>query len=84
MTGAPDANGTGVCALCGGRLATGVASVPFVRSERVIVVRAVPAQICGSCREPYFDGPTLDRVLALVERLDASGAEVSVMSFRAA
>ena len=84
MTGAQDAGVSGRCAFCGGGLARGTANVPFSRGERVFVVKGVPAEVCGDCGEPYLDGPTLDRVLAIFKQLEAADAEVSVARYRAA
>jgi YgiT-type zinc finger domain-containing protein len=74
----------GICALCGGRLDAGTTSLPFATEARTLVVKGVPALVCGDCEEAYLDGPILDEVLALVRQQDTLHAEVSVVRFRAA
>jgi YgiT-type zinc finger domain-containing protein len=73
-----------ICAVCGGSLADGIATLPFVRDERVVVVRGVPAEICGDCGEAYLAGEVVDGVQKIVDDLDALDAEVSVARYRAA
>lgn len=62
----------------------GVATIPFIIEERVITIRAVPAEICGDCGEANVDGRVVDQVESIVRELRALGAEVSVARFRAA
>ncbi|MBI4706072.1 MAG: type II toxin-antitoxin system MqsA family antitoxin [Deltaproteobacteria bacterium] len=83
MTGRPDAE-CGTCALCAGSTSRGSATIPFVIEERVITIRAIPAEICGDCGEAYMTSNVADAVQQLVERLRALEAEVSVARFRAA
>lgn len=72
------------CAVCGGSLGAGEATIPFVRGDHVITVRGIPAQICGDCGEAYMTGAVVDDVEKLVGALEALDAEVSVAHYRAA
>jgi YgiT-type zinc finger domain-containing protein len=72
------------CALCGGRLAPGLATIPFIRGERVITLKGLPAEVCGDCDEAYLAGDVVDRVQAIVEELEGLDAEVLVARYRAA
>jgi len=74
----------GVCAVCGGSLAPGKTTVPFVRGERVLTIRDIPADICGDCGEAYLSSETVDRVQSQVARLEALDAEVSIARYHAA
>lgn len=74
----------GRCALCGGSLYEGTATLPFVRGERVITIRDVPAEVCAECGEPYMSGAVADSVQELVNKLEALDSEVSVARFHAA
>lgn len=79
MTG-EHANST--CPTCGGRLHTGVATIPFLLSEtQVIVIKGVPAETCGDCHEPFLSSKVTDDVMALLQQLKTLGSEVSVVSF---
>ena len=74
----------GTCARCGGSLDQGMTTIPFVRGDRVITIRDVPAEVCGDCGEGYLSGPVTDAVQELVAKLEALNAEVSVARYCAA
>ena len=82
MTG--ELEGGSLCPLCGGRLRPGVATIPFVLGETVIVVKSVPAEICGNCHEPFTTGRVTDEIMALLRQLRTVNAEVSVVHYPAA
>lgn len=69
------------CLLCGGRMKRGVATIPFILSNTVIVVKDVPAEICSSCNEPYITGKVTDRITGLLNQLRSLPAEVSILSY---
>ena len=69
------------CPLCGGRMKRGVATIPFILSNTVIVVKDVPAEICPSCHEPYMTGKVTDRITVLLNRLRSLPTEVSIVSY---
>lgn len=79
MTGELERNSR--CPLCGGRLRPGVAIVPFVLPDAVVLIRDVPAEICHSCHEPYMTGKVTDRITTLLNQLRAFHAEVSIISY---
>lgn len=69
------------CPLCGGRMKWGVATIPFILRNTVIVIKDVPAEICSSCHEPYMTGKVTDRITVLLNRLRSLPAEVSIVSY---
>ncbi len=69
------------CPVCGGRMSTGLATVPFVLAETVIVIKHVPAEICQNCHEPFIAGKVTDRVTDLLNQLRTLQTEVSIVSF---
>ncbi|ETW92664.1 MAG: hypothetical protein ETSY1_42665 [Candidatus Entotheonella factor] len=79
MTGELENN---ICPTCGGPLHAGVATIPFLLSEeQVIVIKGVPSEICGNCREPFMNGKVTDHIMTLLNQLNMLGSEVSVVSF---
>lgn len=73
------------CAICGqGETAAGFATATFTRDATTVVVKRVPAEICGVCGEEYFDEDVMRRLLALAEEAARSGVEVDVRHFVAA
>jgi YgiT-type zinc finger domain-containing protein len=69
------------CPLCGGRLKTGLATIPFLFEQRVVLVKGVPAEICGSCHEPFTAGQVTDQIVDLLNQFRATRAEVSITSY---
>ncbi len=69
------------CPLCGGRMKRGVATIPFILSNTVIVVKDVAAEICSSCHESYMTGKVTDRITGLLNQLRSLPAEVSIASY---
>lgn len=70
-----------ICPLCGGRLESGVANIPFILEDTIVVVKNTPALICTDCYEPYLDGPVTDQVMSLLTQLQTLRSEVSVISY---
>ena len=82
MTGADANRKSQICPSCGGLLADGKATIPFVTSKNiVIVVKDVPAEICLDCHEPFVRGRATDQVLALLKHLRSLKSEVSVVTY---
>lgn len=69
------------CPLCGGRLETGRATIPFLFAESAVVVKGVPAEICQSCHEPFVAGAETDTIVAMLNQLRPLRPEVSVVSY---
>jgi YgiT-type zinc finger domain-containing protein len=68
------------CPLCGGELKRGVAAIPYLLPDAVIVVKDVPAEICSSCNEPFTSGSVTDHIVAMLSTACALKAEVLVFS----
>jgi YgiT-type zinc finger domain-containing protein len=64
-------------------MVTGEATIPYVMKDgSVVVIKNVPAEICGDCREPFTSGKVTDHLVMLVEQLKELHSEVSVISYR--
>jgi YgiT-type zinc finger domain-containing protein len=70
--------------MCGGALGRGKADIPFSLRGGVLLVKGVPAEICGDCGEPFIEGPVIDRVGKIIGQFERLDAEVSVVRYRAA
>ena len=70
-----------LCPLCGGRLQVGLATIPFVLPEMVVLIKAVPAEVCRSCHEPYMIGRVTDKVLHLLHQARTLPTEVSILTY---
>jgi len=70
------------CPTCGGTLEAGEATIPYVlEGGSVVVVRNVPAEICGDCREAYTSGAVTDQIVFMLQRLKGLHSEVSVLAY---
>ncbi|MBM4343054.1 MAG: type II toxin-antitoxin system MqsA family antitoxin [Deltaproteobacteria bacterium] len=72
--------GPGHCPLCGGDRTPGRVTFSADHGGGVVVIRQVPASVCGQCGEEWID----DAVAAELERRSADarkrGAQVEVLS----
>ncbi len=68
MTGKQEKK-NGRCGICGGRMEWDEnATIPFVFGRTVVIVREVPAEVCGSCGEAFMSGDVTDLVMDSVEK----------------
>lgn len=73
------------CPLCRqGELRPGVSDEAMINDGVTLVVKDVPADICGTCGEVYFDEAVTQRLLDLAREAAAAGVEVDVRKFVAA
>ncbi|HLA27743.1 MAG TPA: type II toxin-antitoxin system MqsA family antitoxin [Syntrophales bacterium] len=84
MTGKGKKNNIRRCPLCEGTMEEGIATLPFLIAEKVIVVKNVPAEICSNCGEPYMKSQVVSAIEELLDRLDDLQSEVSIVYYKAA
>ncbi len=78
MIGEPE---NSICPVCGGTLQRGLATIPFIFENTIVIVKEVPAEICADCRESFMAGNVTDQVVDLLNKLKALPSEVSVVNF---
>jgi len=83
MTGKEEKN-KARCPLCGGKMSDGTTAAPFFIDERVIVIKDVPAEVCGDCGEAYMKSIVVGRIESLLDRLEDLHSEVSIVHYEAA
>ena len=72
------------CAICKhGKTAAGVVTVSLQRGETTIILKGVPADVCGNCGEYYLSEDVTRRVMERAEAAVTSGAEVEILRFAA-
>lgn len=73
------------CVVCKtGEVGLGTTTLTVERGGMTLVIKSVPARVCGSCSEAYLDEATTKRVEAIVDRLERSGVQVAVQDYAAA
>ena len=70
------------CVVCKqGNTRKGLATIRLQRAGATFVVNDVPAEICASCGEEYFDAKVTAEVLHSTEKLALAGTQGSVRRF---
>ena len=73
------------CVICKhGELRPGPATVTLTKDALTLVVKVVPALVCGSCGEEYVDEATTAQLLATAQEAAHAGVEVDVRTYTAA
>ena len=72
------------CVICRqGETALGTATVTLQRSESVIIIKGVPAQVCADCGEYYLDEDVAAKVYAQAEDSVRRHAELEILHYAA-
>jgi YgiT-type zinc finger domain-containing protein len=72
------------CPICRqGETAPGRVTVTLERGETVVVIRDVPAEVCGSCGEYCLGAAVAEKVLASADDAVKRGAAVEIVKFAA-
>ena len=73
------------CVVCKtGEIHPGTTTLTVERGAMTLVIKGIPARLCNSCSEAYFDEATTKRIEAIVERLEQSGVQVAGQDYAAA
>ena len=76
------AMGTQCLACNSGTLERGTTTATFESEGTTVVIRNVPADVCGSCGEGYYDPITTERLLELAAAAtEWSGAPVQICDY---
>lgn len=72
------------CVICRhGETAPGQATVTAERGRCTIVIKGVPAGVCGNCGEYYLSEAIAQRVVEIADEAERSGTEVEVRRYAA-
>lgn len=71
----------GPCALCGGRRTEGVTTFSADLGFGVVVVRQVPATICGQCGEEWIADETAKRLEEITDHARRTRHLVEVLPY---
>jgi len=70
------------CVVCkNGETRPGKTTVTFERDGLTLVMKEVPAEICTNCGEDYVDESVAREIIAMVEKMSQSGAQVDVRRY---
>lgn len=64
-----------------GETRVGTTVVTLMKKGTAVVVKGVPAQVCGTCGEEYVDQETAAHLSAIVESATKNGVEVDVRQY---
>mgnify|MGYP005853406871 FL=1 len=72
------------CVICKtGDMAEGKTMVTLQRGDTTVVIKDVPAEVCGQCGEYYLSEVMTEKVLAMAEAAVSKGAEVEILRWAA-
>jgi len=72
------------CVLCKkGETQPGKVTVTLQRGNTTVVLKDVPADVCGNCGEYYLSEGITGQVMQRAEQAVRSGAEVEILRFAA-
>ena len=72
------------CLICKvGEAKPGHVTVTLQRGASTIIIREVPAEVCGNCGEYYLSDEVTAEVLARAESAVARGTEVEIQRYAA-
>lgn len=72
------------CVSCkNGETSAGTTTVTLTRGEATIVVKNVPAEVCGNCGEYYLGDVISEKILAMAEEALKQNHDVEVIKFAA-
>lgn len=72
------------CATCkNGETHSGTTTATMTRGEATVVVKNVPAEICGNCGEYYLADAISAKILSMAEEAIKQNHEVEVIQFAA-
>lgn len=73
------------CVICkNGETRPGTATVTLERDGATVVIKSVPARVCGTCGEEYVEAGVTARLLKTAEEAAQSGVQVDVRTYAAA
>jgi len=72
------------CAFCKeGHLEPKRTTITLQRGDTTVILKNVPAEVCGNCGEPYLSEENTAKVLELAEGAVKRGAEVEIVRWAA-
>lgn len=73
------------CVICkGGEVTPGATTFTVEREDMTLVLKGVPARVCGQCGEAYFDEATTKRIEEIADRARHTGVHLAVQDYAAA
>ena len=70
------------CVICkNGETKPGHTTVTFDKEDSILVLKRVPAEICGTCGEDYLDQEVTGRVLNFSKQAQEEGVELKIMKY---
>lgn len=73
------------CVICRtGETYPGTATVTLEREGATVVIKGVPARVCGNCGEEYVDEAVTAHLLKTTEEAVRAGVQVDVRTYAAA
>ena len=69
------------CIICKSKLAKSMINHILDNMGRIVIIKNVPANVCGQCGEYYVDNDTAMRLEAIAQELLNNKAEILVLNY---
>jgi YgiT-type zinc finger domain-containing protein len=70
------------CVICkSGEFKPGMTMEAFTRGESVVVVKDIPALVCGQCGSPFLSDEVAGVIEKLINNAVRKGAEVKILRY---
>ena len=72
------------CVLCKGNLNSGTINYPIDLGDKFILIKEVPANICGQCGEYYIDDEVFEKIENIINHVKKAdfGIEIEVVKYK--
>lgn len=70
------------CFMCKGNLEEKKVNYVVDLEETIIIIKGVPAKVCGQCGEQYFDDEIAENIEKMVNQLKELAAEVTIVNYK--
>lgn len=70
------------CLKCKGELKENKINYMADLEKTIIIIKGVPATVCGNCGEQYFNDEVSENIEKIVEQLKSLSAEVTVVNYK--
>ena len=69
------------CFMCKGSIKTGTVNHVVDINGTIIIIKNVPANVCGQCGEIFFDTVIAKKLEDIVEQAKLGNAEITVINY---
>lgn len=70
------------CFMCKSELIEKKVNYMVDLENTIIIIKGVPAKVCGQCKEQYFDDETSKNIENIVNKLKDLSTEITIINYK--